>query len=625
MNIEVILKTRISIIMVTALLISSVLMAQETPLRYKFDKVVNIDYSHGQLPLTTGVHNIQILRASRAYSELTESFGWTYNHAAMIAYWNNEFFISYLSNPVGEHMAPGQTYLQKSSDGYSWKSPVVLFPIYPIPDGTTKEGVKGVAKGLDAVMHQRMGFYVSKRSNRLFALGYYGICMDMNDKPNDGKGIGRVVREIKKDGSFGDIFFIRYNEGWNSENTNFPFYEESPDKEFKDACQEMLSDPLVTLQWVEESDRGDVIIPKLNKNAKSFCYYPLSDGRIVGMWKSRLSGISQDGGKTWKLGKSPGLFTGSAKMWGQATSDGRFAQVFNPSVYRWPMAVSVSEDGLFYDNLSLIHGDISPMRYSGHFKSHGPQYLRGILPGNGIVPDQNMWLTYSVNKEDIWIARVTVPIMSEVSTDINEDLSKYSHLDQLLRWNIYSPLWAQVALEEYAFGKVALKLSDQDPYDYAKVTHLFPDSENFMVDFSIIPCQDNNGELQIELQNEESSPAVRISFDPDGMIRTKTHYKYEDIMPYKSGLIYDIMIEVKGFDQEVLINVNGNKISNQFFAPMRSFSQIVFRTGGVNRSLNPDTPARQAFDLKNADIMEKEASFFLLKLKSRQGANSDKD
>jgi hypothetical protein len=57
-------------------------------------------------------------------------------------------------------------------------------------------------------MHQRMGFYVSKK-NRLLALAYYGIALDAKDDPNDGKGIGRVVREIYKDGSFGRfILFV---------------------------------------------------------------------------------------------------------------------------------------------------------------------------------------------------------------------------------------------------------------------------------------------------------------------------------------------------------------------------------------------------------------------------------
>lgn len=46
-------------------------------------------------------------------------------------------------------------------------------------------------------------------------MGNYGVALDKKDDPNDGNGIGRVVREIKKDGSFGPIYFIYYNHAFN--------------------------------------------------------------------------------------------------------------------------------------------------------------------------------------------------------------------------------------------------------------------------------------------------------------------------------------------------------------------------------------------------------------------------
>ncbi|HEY4334652.1 MAG TPA: six-hairpin glycosidase, partial [Puia sp.] len=157
-------------------------------LHYTGHTLSNPDYHHGQLAPAVGVHSMQVLRANRP--------GFTYNHAPMLAYWNHKFYLEYLSDSIGESIPPGQTLLATSTDGYAWSSPIVIFPPYKIPDGTTKEGHPGVAKDLYAVMHQRMGFYVSKH-NRLLVLGFYGICLDPHDDPNDGKGIGRVVREIK--------------------------------------------------------------------------------------------------------------------------------------------------------------------------------------------------------------------------------------------------------------------------------------------------------------------------------------------------------------------------------------------------------------------------------------------
>ena len=224
-----------------------------------------------------GVHNIQVMRASRELPETADNLGWTYNHAPMLAYWNNTFYLEYLNDAVGEHIPPGQTMLATSTDGYNWTMPQPMFPIYKIPDGTIKEGQTTAAKDLVAVMHQRMGFHISA-DNRLLALGYYGISMDAHDSPNDGHGIGRVIREIFKDGSFGPIYFIRYNKQWNEKNTSYPFYEKNKDKGFVKACDEILANPLLTQQWNEESDADDPLIP-LQGEYKALSYYHLPNAR----------------------------------------------------------------------------------------------------------------------------------------------------------------------------------------------------------------------------------------------------------------------------------------------------------------------------------------------------------
>ena len=109
-------------------------------------------------------------------------------------------------------------------------------------------------------------------------MGNYGVALDKKDDPNDGNGIGRVVREIKKDGSFGPIYFIYYNHAFNEKNTSYPYFKRSKDKEFVKACQEILDNPRYRMQWVEEADRNDPLIP-LHKEYKAYCDYTLPDGR----------------------------------------------------------------------------------------------------------------------------------------------------------------------------------------------------------------------------------------------------------------------------------------------------------------------------------------------------------
>ena len=207
---------------------------------------------------------------------------------------------------------------------------------------------------MDAVMHQRVGFYVSK-SEKLLAIGNYGICLYPKDDPNDGNGIGRVVREIKEDGTFGPIYFIYYNHAFNEKNTAYPYYTKSKDKAFRQACEEILANPLYRMQWVEEADREDPLIP-LNKEYKAFCWYTLPDGRIACLWKHALTSISSDGGNTWEepIERAKGFVNSNAKIWGQRLSDGTYATVYNPSEFRWPLAISLSKDGLEYTTLNLV-------------------------------------------------------------------------------------------------------------------------------------------------------------------------------------------------------------------------------------------------------------------------------
>ena len=233
------------------------LTAQETLdikkdlVHYTGKTMSNVDYHHGQLQPAIGVHNQQIMRANREMPEESDGFGWTYNHASMLAYWNETFYVEYLSDSVSEHIPPCQTLLIHSKDGQNWSKPEVIFPPYIMPEGLQKtpDGPKADGK-TSALMHQRVGFYVSEKYDKLIAIAYYGIALFAKDDPNDGNGIGRVVREIKKDGTYGPIYFLRYNHAFNAKNTDYPFYKKSRDKKFVAACDEILANPLYMMQMV---------------------------------------------------------------------------------------------------------------------------------------------------------------------------------------------------------------------------------------------------------------------------------------------------------------------------------------------------------------------------------------
>jgi hypothetical protein len=587
--------------------------AQDT-VRYVGKTLSNVDYHHGQLTPAVGTHNIQIFRANREFPHLAGGHGFTYNHQPFFAYWNNTYYVQYLSNPVGEHIAEGKTLLQTSKDGYKWSDPIELFPPYLVPEGFTKPNRTDKAgKDLYAIMHQRMGFYTAK-NGKLLTIGYYGVALDAKDDPNDGNGIGRVVREINKDGSFGPIYFIRFNASFDQKLAKYPLYTKSKDKAFVQACNELMAIPLMMQQWVEEADRNDPLIP-YNRPIKAFAYYHLNDGRVVGLWKHALTSVSNDEGKSWGYTplRAPGFVNSNAKIWGQRTSDGRFATVYNPSEFRWPLAVSTSDDGLTYRDLRLVNGEIPAMRYGGNYKSYGPQYVRGIVEGNGNTPDGNMWLTYSMNKEDMWVAKVPVPIKSEVSGPVNDDFGQNSTA-VLNNWNIYSPLWASVKIEEHA-----LVLRDKDVYDYAKADRVIESAEKAKVEFTVVPQQSDDGVLHIEFTDEKGMAATRIIFDTDGTIKNKAGYRNSNLQAYEAGKPYHFVFTLDVTTRSFQVSINGaEKGTRLFFQPVSQISKVSFRTGDVRRFPDADTPTDQDFDVTNPGTATTEAVYRIPSFKAER-------
>lgn len=604
-----------AIILISLVFFSTKTQAQDT-VRFIGNALSNIDYHHGALPLAAGVHNVQIMRANRENPDLGDGFGWTYNHQPMLAYWNNMFFVEYLSDSVGEHIPPSHSYLVTSKDGYNWEKPTVIFPKYKVPDGTTKPDHEGVAKDLIAIMHQRMGFYVSSQE-RLLVSGFYAICLDHRDSPNDGDGIGRVVREVYKDGTYGPIYFIRYNDGWDKKNTDYKFYTSSRDKGFKKACEELMANPLMMQQWNEEAERNDPIVP-MTLQFKAFNYYHLADNRVVGLWKHALTAISSDGGKSWpRPERAPGFVNKNAKIWGQLTSDGKYATVYNPSEYRWPLALSVSDDGLNYDKLLLVNGEISTMRYGGNFKSYGPQYIRGIIEGNGKPEDGNMWLTYSMNKEDIWVAKVPVPITDKVTQDVNETFNLLEEKEELKYWNIFSPQWAKVQIEKVDEEKV-LALHDKDPYDYALAERLIPSSDKMEVEFTVVPQTIEDGQLHVEFSNEQGLGSIRLVFDRDSILKARNGYRYSGISKFESGKKYTIGVRIDVKKRFYWVTVNGEAKGRErlLYRPAHEISRVAFRTGDIRRFPNADSSTDQDFDVENPGTPVKEAIYYIKSFKS---------
>jgi hypothetical protein len=355
------------------------------------------DLHDGGLSHMPGVKTVCVLRADRDNLSLQNGNGWTYQHAPMLAHWNNQFWLSFLSSPRDEHAAPCRTLLTSSPNGFDWSPPRELFPAYP--NDTTR-----------VIMHQRCGFYLAPNGVFL-AVGFYGVVSGDDGPPFGAHGIGRVARRIHEDGAFGPVYYVKHREHrCHDIAPQLPFYTQADDA-MRAACDALLHDRIKTLEWWDEQrNEPDFFAHAAVAAEMSAVSLYRNQDYLIGIGKWGRVVFSQDDGASWRDGGTlENLPTNGAKVWAQKLSNGKFVLVCNPTSHnnhRWPLAVVTSDDGLQFDDLRCIVGEVPPMRYAGRFKDLGPQYVRGLEVGD--APDGALWLAYSMNKEDIYVARVPV-------------------------------------------------------------------------------------------------------------------------------------------------------------------------------------------------------------------------
>jgi hypothetical protein len=220
-----------------------------------------------------------------------------------------------------------------------------------------------------------------------------------------------------------------------------------------------------------------------------------------------------------------------------------------------------------------------------------------------------MWVTYSMNKEDMWVSKIPVPVKEKETKHLNEN---FDNTNAINSWNIYSPVWCRVKNEK------SLDLYDADPFDYAKAERIFPNSKRVTVEFSVIPGQNDFGSLEIELVDAKGTPCLRVMFDSSGTILTKQGYRNKSLGKYKTGAKVELKIELNTTTRFYTVSINGGQPNNNLcFAPVESVERIVFRTGSTRRFPDADTPTDQDYDLPVADKKNNEAAYSIQYLKTK--------
>ncbi len=520
----------------------------------------------GKLRWAVGVQNVQVSRSAPDNPRQTDGSTTIYRHHQMLAYWGGRFW-SFHS---------GGVQLCWSTNGLDW---------YPGADSS--DVIRGGAS--------RMAFYVAPNGRFLVSQANAG---------RSGGAGERLVREILGPKSYGlETYNVK---------TNFagplprmaPYYTSSSDTGFRAACEALLTDPLFRQQWQEEDQDPNFYTISAETIAgvrewKAFNWYRLADNRIAASWKKHYMVVSA--GTNWTRDSVPAPvevtsfgFNPSAKVWGARTEDGRYAFVgCTPGKpgedlhRRWPLAVTTSRDGLIFDAPYLvIAGDMPPQRYendSGDDKNSGPQYVRGISPGNGNPPGTDLWLTYSMNKEDIWVACVPTPIVGVVTNEVHDDFQGDRPGFFVPGWNTYSPQWAPVTIAAEGTNHF-LRLEDRDPCDYASVMRVFRQSTRARLAFQIRAHQTNatSAPLEIDVVSSNGTRAVALSLNPaNGHIMAWNGATQQNVKAYATNRWISVELVVDAASRTYTLKVDGVAVlmDGAFLESADSVERVVFRTG----------------------------------------------
>lgn len=216
-----------------------------------------------------------------------------------------------------------------------------------------------------------------------------------------------------------------------------------------------------------------------------------------------------------------------------------------------------------------------------------------------------MYLTYSMNKEDIWVSRIPVPITGRVEAHTKDDFDAMQPRTFVPGWNVYSGVWSRVSLETiHEPGHPdhnALRLRSKDPYDYASATRVFPESDKVRIHAAVMPRQNYFGRMEIDLTDGRGVCVYRVILDSDRTVKLKHGNGFTVAGVYGGTL--DMHWEVDCVERTVTFWCNGvDKQTWKFFNSAETVERLVFRTGKkrLRPYLDEDREFEPAADLPGA-------------------------
>ena len=181
----------------------------------------------------------------------------------------------------------------------------------------------------------------------------------------------------------------------------------------------------------------------------------------------------------------------------------------------------------------------------------------------------------------MWVSRVPVPIRHQVEESVTDNFDDMAVSGVVTDWNVYSTRWAPVRVVNSNGGK-CLRLSDESPYDYAKVMRVFPETgEEVTVNCSVLAHQNNTGQLEIEVVDLRGQRPVRLVFNSSGKIVAQNGGSTENVGLYQADTWYTVKIFADLATQKYDLSIDNIKVLTgaSFAESVSSVERLEFRTG----------------------------------------------
>jgi hypothetical protein len=235
--------------------------------------------------------------------------------------------------------------------------------------------------------------------------------------------IGRMARSVNPDGGLGELFWLLPTAP--EPIKGFPFIP-AGEPVMVDKINHYLSQPGNEPQL--NFGRGTHPTSDDNRGlGEPVPAWKLEDGTWVKLYRAggisgarsaqetedtkprrKYASFSFDDGKTWTVPTRTNFTDAGARTNSGKLPDGQIYVINNllpispKKGGRALLAISLSRDGLNFDRSTMIRFVPAPRRYAGRSKSIGYMYPDSVVVG------EYLWVIYSVNKEDVEVARIPV-------------------------------------------------------------------------------------------------------------------------------------------------------------------------------------------------------------------------